>query len=108
MQNFEKKTTAKYLACVQSCDHYPHGLSWIKDLIETLGIVFTNSEADNYAYNFEGRINNLKTVTKHMEPKKTIFKRKNYSPQHPCLVSTRDTRLQTIQYKLINRIIPCK
>ncbi len=40
------------------CDYYPHGLSWIKDNLETLGIVFTST----IEHNFEGRINNLRTT----------------------------------------------
>ncbi len=47
---------------INECDYYPHGLSWIKDNLETLGIVFTSTIEENYKHNFEGRINNLRTT----------------------------------------------
>ncbi len=33
-----EKTKAKYLGKPLTSDHYPHGLSWIKAFLETLGI----------------------------------------------------------------------
>ncbi len=56
------KTKALYRGSLKRCDYYPHGLSWIKDNLETLGIVFTSKIEENYKHNFEGRINNLRTT----------------------------------------------
>jgi hypothetical protein len=57
-----EKTQAKYIGPLTTCDHFPHGLSWIKTPIETLGIFITDSEEANYKCNFKQRILNLKTV----------------------------------------------
>ncbi len=38
-----------------SCDHFPHGLSWIKRPIETLGITMAVSQWDNVNQNSELR-----------------------------------------------------
>ncbi len=37
-----KKTQAKYIGSRTSSDYHPYGLSWIKMLIVTLGIVITS------------------------------------------------------------------
>ncbi len=66
------KTKAKYIGSLKSCDHYPHGLSWIKEPIETLGIVFTENEEDNYKCNFAKRIKNLSSLL-------NIWKQRNLS-----------------------------
>ncbi len=50
------KAQAKYIGSLISCDHVPHGLSWIKTPIETLGIVITDNDETNYKYNFQQRI----------------------------------------------------
>ena len=54
------KTTAKYIGTLKDSDYYPHGLSWIKGNVESLGIVFTPSEDESYLLNFEPRIIKLK------------------------------------------------
>ncbi len=84
-----------------SCNHFPHGLSWIKTHLETLGITITDNLEANFKYNFQQRILNLKVILniwkqrklslkgkitilnnlalKYMETKKIISKRQNYS-----------------------------
>ncbi len=42
------KTHAKYIGSKLTCDYLPHGLSWIKTPIQTLGIVITGNEDKNY------------------------------------------------------------
>ncbi len=42
------KTKAKYIGKIQKTDHVPHGLSWIKTPLETLGIFITNDPVENY------------------------------------------------------------
>ncbi len=56
------KTKALYIGNLKGCGYYPHGLSWIKDNLKTLGIVFTSTIEGSYKHNFEGRINNLRTT----------------------------------------------
>ncbi len=56
------KTQVKYIGSKHTCDYFPHGLSWIKTLIETLGIVITDNEDKNYKYNFQNKIANLSTT----------------------------------------------
>ncbi len=36
-----------------SCDHFQHGLSWIKTPIETLGNVIMDNDVTNLKYNKE-------------------------------------------------------
>ena len=50
------KTNAKYIGTLEGADYFPHGLSWIKDNVTTLGITFTTCENDNYMLNFKPRI----------------------------------------------------
>jgi hypothetical protein len=57
-----EKTQAKYIGTLSSSDYYPHGLSWIKTPIETLGIAISDSENLNYINNFQKRILTLKTT----------------------------------------------
>ena len=57
-----EKTKAKYIGSLVDYDHFPHGLSWIKDNIETLGIVCTTTDYENYMFNFKPRITTLKNV----------------------------------------------
>ncbi len=57
-----EKTKAKYIGSLVDYDYYPHGLSWIKGNVETLGIVCTQSDYENYMHNFKPRITTLKNV----------------------------------------------
>ncbi len=50
--NNVEKTQAKYIGLLSSSDYLPHGLSWIKTHLETLGIVIIDNYEDNYKYNF--------------------------------------------------------
>ncbi len=45
-----------------SCDHFPHGLSWIKTPLGTLGITITDNAEANFKYTFQQRILNLKVI----------------------------------------------
>ncbi len=54
-----EKTTAKYIGAYKNNDYYPHGLSWIKDDIFTLGVLCTMSAEENYTKNFKPRIEKL-------------------------------------------------
>ncbi len=45
-----------------SCDHFPHGLSWIKTPKETLAITITDNDQANFKYNYQQRILNLKAI----------------------------------------------
>ena len=56
------KTTAKYIGSLKNSDFYPHGLSWIKHSIETLGIRCTNNTKESYNHNFKPRILTLKNT----------------------------------------------
>jgi len=56
------KSTAKYIGTLSKCDYFPHGLSWIKTPIETLGIIITNDPEKNYLLNFQNRIASLKAT----------------------------------------------
>ena len=71
-----EKTQAKYIGSLKGWDYYPHGLSWIKKPMEVLGIVFTTTDNDNYRYNFESRIKNLKTVLNIWKQRKLSLKGK--------------------------------
>ncbi len=66
------KTFAKYIGKLKDSDYFPHGLSWIKTPIYTLGIHIVESEEDNYILNFKQKINNLKTIL-------NIWKQRNLS-----------------------------
>jgi len=66
------KTFAKYIGKLKDNDYYPHGLSWIKTPIYTLGINIVESEEQNYKLNFKQKINNLKTTL-------NIWKQRNLS-----------------------------
>ena len=56
------KSNAKYIGTLTSCDYFPHGLSWIKKSIETLGIVITDDLEKSYSFNFYKRILTLKST----------------------------------------------
>jgi hypothetical protein len=67
-----EKTSAKYIGQLKDHDYYPHGLSWIKTPIHTLGINIVDSEDLNYNLNFKQKICNLKTTL-------NIWKQRNLS-----------------------------
>ncbi len=46
------KTKAKYIGSLMNCDHFRHGLSWIKTPLETIGIIIKDNADANYKYNF--------------------------------------------------------
>ncbi len=56
------KTQAKYIGLLSSSDYFPHGLSWIKTPLETLGIVIIDNDEDNYKYNVHQKILTLKSI----------------------------------------------
>ncbi len=56
------KTKEKYIGTLISCDHFPHGLSWIKTPIQTLRIVITDNDEANFKNNFHQRIFTLKAI----------------------------------------------
>ncbi len=56
------KTQAKYIELLSSSDYFPHGLLWIKTLLETIGIVIIDNDEDNYKYNFHQKILILKSM----------------------------------------------
>ncbi len=57
-----EKNKSKYIGSLTNNNYYLHGLSWIKTLIRTLGIVITNDDESNYVQNFQQRILNLKSI----------------------------------------------
>jgi len=66
------KTKAKYIGTLKDADYFPHGLSWIKENIESLGIIFTLSEEENYQLNYKPRICKLKNTLQ-------VWKQRNLS-----------------------------
>ncbi len=70
------KTKAKYIGSLISCDHFPHGLSWIKTQIETLGITITDNDKANFKHNFHQRILNLKAILSIWKQRKLSLKGK--------------------------------
>ncbi len=54
------KTKAKSIGRSLTPDHYPHGLSWIKTPLVTLGKYITNNHDDNRNFNFKPKIAILK------------------------------------------------
>ena len=56
------KTKTKYIGTLKNCDYYPHGLSWIKDNITTLGVTFTNTETESYMFNFKPKLIKLENT----------------------------------------------
>ncbi len=71
------KTQAKYIGSKLTCDYFPHGLSYIKTPIQTLGIVITDNEDKKYKYNFQNKIANLKTTLNIWKQRKLSIKGKN-------------------------------
>ncbi len=57
-----EKTQSKYIGTLSNNDYYPHGLSWKKTSIKTLGIVITTDDESNYTHNFQQRILNFKSI----------------------------------------------
>ena len=57
-----EKTKVKNLGPPLSADHYPHGLSWIKTPLETLGIYITNNAEENLNHNFKPKIATLRNT----------------------------------------------
>jgi exonuclease III len=57
-----EKTQAKYIGSLKDSDYFPHGLSWIKTPIETLGIIITDDVDKCFKYNFQQKIHNLKST----------------------------------------------
>ncbi len=56
------KTKAKHHGSSNISDYYPHRLSWIKTLPETLGVYITNNEEENLKYNFKPKITTFKNL----------------------------------------------
>ena len=71
-----EKTNAMYIGSLKTCDYYPHGLSWIKDCLKTLGVVFTHNPEDSYQHNFSPRISNMKNLFRIWKQRKLSFKGK--------------------------------
>ncbi len=71
-----EKTQAKYIGSLTSSDYYPHGLSWIKTSIITLGIMITDDDENNYKYNFQPKIAMLKTTLNIWKQRKLLLKGK--------------------------------
>ncbi len=67
------KTQRKYIRSLISFDHFPHGLSWIKTPIETLGIVITDNDETNYKYNFQQKMFTLKSTLRKLSLKGKII-----------------------------------
>jgi hypothetical protein len=70
------KTFAKYIGKLKDNDYYPHGLSWIKSPIHTLGIHIPESDEQNYNLNFKQKIINLKTTLNIWKQRKLSIKGK--------------------------------
>ncbi len=70
------KTKAKYIGSLMSCDHFTHGLSWIKAPIETLGIVIMDNDVTNFKYNFQQSIFTLKATLNIWKQRKLSLKGK--------------------------------
>ncbi len=54
----------------------PHGLSWIKTLVLTLGIVITDNDQSNFKHNFQQRILTLKATLNMWKQRKLSLKDK--------------------------------
>ncbi len=70
------KTQSKYIGSLSNNDYYPHGLSWPKTPIKTLGIVITIDDESNYIHNFQQRILNLKSILNKWKHRKHSLKGK--------------------------------
>ncbi len=79
------KTKIKHIGKILNPDQFPHGISWIKTPLETLGIFITNDAEENLNLNFKPRIANLTNLFKCVETKKSISKSKNHNNQQSCI-----------------------
>jgi exonuclease III len=70
-----EKTQAKYIGSLKDSDYFPHGLSWIKTPLNTLGITITNA-TNSYKHNFEPRIKTLSNTLKIWKQRKLSIKGK--------------------------------
>ncbi len=57
-----------------SCDHFTHGVSWIKAPIETLGICITDNDEAKFKLSFQQRILNLKAISNIWKQRKLSLK----------------------------------
>ncbi len=85
------KTQVKYIGTQVSYDHFPHGLSWIKTPIQTLGIVITDNDEDNFKHNFQQRILTLKATL-------NIWKQRKLSLKGKIIVLNNNLELTPIIY----------
>ncbi len=69
-----KRLTLNYIGNLTTCDHVCHGLSWIKTIIDTLGIVIIDNDDNNYKHNFQQRITNLKAIPNIWKQRKLSLK----------------------------------
>ncbi len=70
------KSKVKYIVSLTDDDYFPHGLSWIKTPLETLGISIVNNSDMNYNLNFQQRIVTLKSTLNIWKQRKLSIKRK--------------------------------
>ena len=73
------KSHAKYIGSLTTCDYFPHGLSWIKTPLFTLGIHIVTDPEVNYKFNFSQKNHKPICQPKHLETKEFISERKNNS-----------------------------
>ena len=71
-----EKTQAKYIGKLEKADYFPHGLSWIKTPLVTLGICITDNDTVNYQRNFQQRIMSLKNTLQIWKARKLSIKGK--------------------------------
>ncbi len=62
IKNQHGKNTSQKIQITLTSDHYPHGLSWMKTPLETLGIYITNNSEKNFNYNFKPKIATLRNT----------------------------------------------
>ncbi len=70
------KSNAKYIGYLTDYDYFPHGLSWIKTPLETLGISIVDNSDMNYKSNFYQRIVTLKSTLNIWKQRNLSIKRK--------------------------------
>ena len=58
------KSKAKFIGILKNNDYFSHDFSWLKDKdhIESLRIVYVDTEEDNYKYNFQSRLVKLRNT----------------------------------------------
>ncbi len=74
------KSNAKYIGSLTDNDYFPHSLSWIKTLVETLGISIVNNSDMNYKLNLQQRNVTLKSTL-------NIWKQRNLSIKGKITIS---------------------